>query len=452
MHKTTFAPKARFCHPPQATQQGAVIILLAVSLVALLGFAGLALDSGRAYGVRAQLSAATDAAAIAAARALPDGNTEAERRANAQIAANRYFNLNFPQGTRGTTVGTPATTVQREANGTWRITVDSQATMPNTLMRVLGINDTPVTTRGQTVRVSPDVMMVLDSSGSIGSDMPLLKSAAKTNFVDRFIAGAGGDRLGLVTFAYGSHVNEAIDRGTQGGFDKAAIGSAIDGMSASGRTATSEGIRKAYDELQAIPVANRSSLRVMLVFSDGAPNVFGAEMQNGSVRRAVNVAGSLNGANDIDFTSPDVLRSTPITDLAGFVYAGRTSQAQLPLLGAGNVPLDGRRSLGAYSADDCTRNRAARNMMENTAAQARSEGIRVYTIGLGTRLLTPEVTRCGYGDEEKGENLLKRVANVENVDTFNPAHPKGLYCFAPDASRLDECFDQIASDIIRLTL
>ena len=50
--------------------KGQIIILFAISLIALVGMVGLAIDSGRAYGVKAKMSAAVDAAAIAAARGL----------------------------------------------------------------------------------------------------------------------------------------------------------------------------------------------------------------------------------------------------------------------------------------------------------------------------------------------------------------------------------------------
>jgi len=52
---------------PKRSQRGQAIVLVALMIVVLLGFVGLAIDSGRAYLDRRQLQAAVDAAALAAA-------------------------------------------------------------------------------------------------------------------------------------------------------------------------------------------------------------------------------------------------------------------------------------------------------------------------------------------------------------------------------------------------
>jgi Flp pilus assembly protein TadG len=87
----------------QSRQRGQIVIITAVMLVALIGMVGLAIDSGRAYGVRAKLSAAVDAAALAAGRALAIGASDGERLANAQATGLRFYNANFPSGFLGAT-------------------------------------------------------------------------------------------------------------------------------------------------------------------------------------------------------------------------------------------------------------------------------------------------------------------------------------------------------------
>jgi Flp pilus assembly protein TadG len=52
-------------------QQGSVLILFAVTLVVLMGFVGLALDSGSGYLAQAKLSSAVDGAALAGMPLLP---------------------------------------------------------------------------------------------------------------------------------------------------------------------------------------------------------------------------------------------------------------------------------------------------------------------------------------------------------------------------------------------
>ncbi|MCX7102801.1 MAG: pilus assembly protein TadG-related protein, partial [Methylobacter sp.] len=76
--------------------KGQIIVLFAISLIVLVGIVGLAIDSGRAYGVKAKLSASVDAAAIAAARGLAVGANDSDRIENAKDAALKFYDGNFP--------------------------------------------------------------------------------------------------------------------------------------------------------------------------------------------------------------------------------------------------------------------------------------------------------------------------------------------------------------------
>src|SRR5205809_7903312 len=84
-----------------ASEKGYALIYMCVVLAVLLIFTGLAVDSGRAYVVKAQLSKAVDGAALAAARNLNSGDPKAE--------AVRIFKANFPTGYFGTTTTTDPT-------------------------------------------------------------------------------------------------------------------------------------------------------------------------------------------------------------------------------------------------------------------------------------------------------------------------------------------------------
>lgn len=77
----------RIAPPRLRAQQGAVALMFALSLVALLGFTGLALDGGRLYVVKAELQNAADACALAAAQQLPaTGNISSTVRGYADVA------------------------------------------------------------------------------------------------------------------------------------------------------------------------------------------------------------------------------------------------------------------------------------------------------------------------------------------------------------------------------
>jgi len=69
--------------PP--TERGFVLIVTAISMILLLGLAGLAIDLGRMYVIRAELQSFTDAAALTAALEL-DGTPAGLQRARAGAA------------------------------------------------------------------------------------------------------------------------------------------------------------------------------------------------------------------------------------------------------------------------------------------------------------------------------------------------------------------------------
>lgn len=84
--------------PSRRRQRGALVIMLAASLVALFGFLALVIDLGRTYLVRTELQNAADAAALAGAKELDqtaDGVGRARDAAMA-IAAQHKFNFGTP--------------------------------------------------------------------------------------------------------------------------------------------------------------------------------------------------------------------------------------------------------------------------------------------------------------------------------------------------------------------
>jgi hypothetical protein len=87
----------------QGGKRGFIILVTAVSLVALVGMLGLAIDLGRVYIVKNEAQAFADLAAIAAARHL-DGKQAGIDNANAEVANStngwNFGTQNFPAGIR----------------------------------------------------------------------------------------------------------------------------------------------------------------------------------------------------------------------------------------------------------------------------------------------------------------------------------------------------------------
>lgn len=441
-------------------QSGQVAVLVGVLLLVLIGFVGISIDSGRAYGVKAKLNSAVDAAGIAAARALADGASDAIRIGNAKSAATNYYFANFPTLYLGATPAEPVVTVVHHPDGYWQVDVSGSANMPLTFMSILGFTDVPVAATGQTIRRDLDIVLVIDTSGSLGpptsssTTLPTLKRAA-IEFVNRFNDGANGDRVGLVSFASGGVVDVPIASNGSRGFNRSKVIKEINALSLGGATASAEGMRLGLNEINGIPIASRSSLRMIVFFSDGAPNMVNAVFKNGNSNLTGDLYSEAGGGANARAT--DVFRH----DKSNTKLTTTSNIATLPtngmsVTGVGNILLasyNNRRTLNGspYTNNQCNVNKASRNMLENVANTARDQSIKVYTIGLGARINSLEVNYCSYGATEYGSNILQRLANANGVDSYNADQPSGLYIWAEDESALSSAFTTIASEILRLS-
>jgi Flp pilus assembly protein TadG len=449
------------------------------------------------------LSAAVDSAAIAAARGLTVGTSDALRIANAKAAAQKFFNGNFPPnylGVTSTTLTIPDPV--HNSNGYWDVTASATANMPTTFMRVLNWNQVNVDALGQVIRRDLDMVLVLDTSGSLSSVFSTVQSAA-VKFIGKFIPTT--DRVGLVAFSSGANVLVPIDKTSTRGFNSNTIKTAINNLNNGGATASAEGMRRALNEINTVPAAWRSSLRVIVFFSDGAPNEIPATFTrtSGSPNQVTGDLYSETSATGSGVTpAPGCGNGVPcgvwpniqvypynnanngnVSNTSNIAQLPNNSGTTLTLTStvsgdAGNptavsIPLAGKRTLtgSPYANSRCNVNMAARNMLENVANSARSQDqpIAIYSLGLGAALNTLEITFCGYATTasiagtcpsptsfpEFGCNIMKRLANTADSDTHQPApQPTGLYCYADitaDPNALNSCFDAIASDILRLT-
>src|SRR5437868_14225355 len=149
----------------RSSERGFVLVYMAVTLALLLLASGLAVDSGRAYVVKAQLSKAVDGAALAAARSLNSGNPRAE--------ATQIFKANFPPGYMGTSTASDPTAAANfftsavnTATGVNTVTVNASAILPTTFMRVASIDNMTIGSTGEATRRMVDLSLVLDVSSS----------------------------------------------------------------------------------------------------------------------------------------------------------------------------------------------------------------------------------------------------------------------------------------------
>ncbi len=156
-------------------KEGSAAPLLAFAMAALVGAAGLAFDGGRGYLMKARLSQAVDAAALAGGRSIRIGG---EGDHEDQIL--KYFRANLGDGFLGAEIADPDIRVSDDGD---LIEVSAVASLPTTLMSVLGMRDLQVSARSVVSRSVKglEIVMILDNSGSMkGSKLGDLKSAAET--------------------------------------------------------------------------------------------------------------------------------------------------------------------------------------------------------------------------------------------------------------------------------
>ena len=472
-----------------SNEKGFALFYMAVFLTVLLIFVGLAVDTGRAYVVQAQLSKAVDGAALGAARMLNSGNPQQE--------AASIYRANFPSGWMGTTSSTSPsdagffTMTTDTTTGVNRVNVRATAIVPTTFMRLANFQELRVNAQGEATRRMVDLSLVMDVSSSIGWRWQYVRDAART-FVDAF--DARSDRVGLVFFGNGARVVDAMPAGR--GFDKARVIADIPNTLPGGSTAMVQGIYRGWDELRSVPNGQQSGLRVIVLFTDGASNSVPGQW-------ATAPAGTSRGLRTWDFpdgTCADPDNQTHASPYIDGLYntdtgvASPSASLQLPWNStstistipfmpaasyhtehrSGGIPTTfpfqvssltvngvaqssarGLRQFNAaqnrYPAQIYNVNNAARNLVEIIANAARADAggdypIRIYSIGMG------ELVRCPLGTrQEMSEEILKRVANDPTSPDKNTNQLEGRYYFAETAEHVSAAFQALQNQIIRLT-
>jgi Flp pilus assembly protein TadG len=481
-----------------SSQKGFVLVYMAATLTTLLLFTGLAVDTGRAYVVKAQLTKAVDGAALAAARSLNSGVPRNE--------AVRVFQANFPTGYLGTTavtdpVATPGffNVATNAGTGVNTVTVTASATVPTTFMRLANFTDLTVTSTGEATRRMVDLSLVLDVSGSIGSQWPTVRDAARS-FINAF--DQNSDRLALLTFSDGAQVIEPMP--SSRGFNKSAVMAAVPNSLPGGSTNMVEGLYRGWDELRSVPTGTQSGLRIIVLFTDGASNGVPAswDANPGTARslRTWDFPKFLPDPDGQTWDQPhiDGLYDTATGSNSGYAYSKTPSNwnnyAPTDILPAGQAPSMpanmmswhthhrssgiptafplvtnaltvngvaqgtkrpmrhlGLYNAGRYPAEVFNINNAARNLVEIISDQARNDAggdyqIRIYTIGMGYL-----VTYFLGTIPEQPSDILKRMANDPLSPDHNPAQLDGKFFYAQTAADVSAAFQGIQNQILRLS-
>lgn len=151
--------------------RGTVSVLFGLSVVAVVGFLGLATDAGRGYIAKARLGQALDAAALAGGKVIHLPYRDAE--------IQKYFEANFPDDYMGSAVVEFDIDV---GSGNEQLTISATAKVPTTFLRVLHIDDMKVSARSVVKRSvrGLELALIMDNTGSMRSrgKIDTMKAAA----------------------------------------------------------------------------------------------------------------------------------------------------------------------------------------------------------------------------------------------------------------------------------
>lgn len=489
------------------SERGASLVAFTLLLTfIILPMMGLGIDVAIQYWIKARLSSAVDAAALAAGRSLNVGSSAASQTANAQAVGRQYFAANFPAGTLGTTVvggqqvsnsvSISVTTVSNYIT----IGASAQVIAPLYFMKVLRLSSGTITATSQTTRRNANIILVLDRSGSMNTNnsCSALVNAVEI-FTNQFIDGR--DQIGMITFSTSAHLDYAPTIYFQ--TSNPSINSTLGSMVCVGATSTPQALTMAYQEIQNINQPD--ALNVILLFTDGQANAVVAtypqKTQSDTRYDAVNTGTLDNNVGPTSCSGSDVLTggytdfsgSNNLTGLTGGVYdalstipisggsgypaaisssAGcKFSSTSSGAFGTYNVPY-GRYDVayipstdyyhnatvgykpaptftsGPYSGQIRSDSPMAIRYAAMNAADYKSQQIRSNTT---YNIVTYTIGLAGNESIPMDTDFLERIANDIRASNYNSSQPQGMFVLASNNAALLDAFNAVASQILRLS-
>ncbi|MGH3116312.1 MAG: pilus assembly protein TadG-related protein [Gaiellales bacterium] len=184
-------------HKRLAEERGATMVIVALSIVALFGLAGLVIDGGRAYSDRREVQNAADSAALAGATKLSSimhtpaaDESQILTAVTASITANGTndgFDCNLVDASGTTISACPTSDLVSLPAGTAGVTVTARDEQATTFMRVLGKDSfdasAPATAQVQALRGGTAPFMICGLPAAQGGQDPQLLLPSGSDWV-----------------------------------------------------------------------------------------------------------------------------------------------------------------------------------------------------------------------------------------------------------------------------
>ncbi|MBM3812426.1 MAG: VWA domain-containing protein [Acidimicrobiia bacterium] len=493
----------------QWRRRGMAVLLSAIMMTFMIPIIGLAIDAGVLYSIKAKLSAASDAAALAAARSLHIGLTIEAQQDTAKQRAEAFFAANFPKGMMATANDKVVVKVEETAAKSRSVTVTGSVDAPTYFMRVMGLTKTTVAANGKAVRRDVNVLLVLDRSGSLQTagacdDV----EGGAISFVSLFANQR--DRMGLITFGGSSRVDYAPNKNFKTS-SPTLIGQ-VDTLfpnGCNGWTGSAQALWRGYQEI--VDIAEPGALNVILFFTDGIPNAITAEWNVKTQNTTSSPTGKSHCWDWANNRRYDQAGWNPVNQLYRGFIAGQSGVGRGGVQGfnAGTMPVSS--DPGAVSnpigyesqspkatSSDCYYRTNTVNVHQDIPHYPNQDiygnsvfgmpggqfkSISLYTSGpynnkvrindqtnqqnaainavdhaayrIRQKVLHPDIKTLVYviglgGAGEAEHTLLRRIANDPQSTVHDQNAPTGMYVYAPNASQLNAAFISIASEILRI--
>lgn len=184
---------------------GGAMMMLAGSIVPLIGFTGVAVDGSIAYLVDDRLQAAVDSAALSVG-AVIDGTGQSDE-------AVQMVEINFPSDYLGASVDYVNVEYSPDFS---RVTLEAGASVPTHFMRLFGQDGVTVDARAVVERTTPaaEIVLIMDNTGSMrsGNKIGAMKQAALDLVSIVKPEGSVNDDVWIGLVPYTATVNIGADR------------------------------------------------------------------------------------------------------------------------------------------------------------------------------------------------------------------------------------------------